>query len=108
DGCDLRALRRNGDIGYMFQTPMLLPYLTVRANVRFPFCGIRTGSGKSPESGDRLLSLMGLEQHTNSYPADLSGGMKTRVALARTFSTDPKVLLLDEPFSSLDVAWRIA
>jgi ABC-type nitrate/sulfonate/bicarbonate transport system ATPase subunit len=99
------TLRREHQLGYMFQAPMLFPFLTVRQNIAFPFQG---AASKHRGEVEGLIELMGLRACSDAHPATLSGGMKTRVALARTFVTRPRLLLLDEPFSSLDIAWRLA
>lgn len=84
-------------IGYMFQSPRLMPWLTVRENVTLVLKhGDRAVS-------DRLLTEMGLGEFLDAYPRTLSGGMQRRVALARAFAIEPRLLLLDEPFLSLDV-----
>ena len=86
-------------VGYMFQSPRLMPWLSVRDNVRLVL-----GDGRGDDAlADRLLRQMGLEGFAHSFPRRLSGGMRRRVALARSFATRPPLLLLDEPFLSLDL-----
>jgi len=85
-------------VGYMFQTPRLLPWLTVRDNVDLV---LADSDGNDPRTNS-LLGAMGLAEFSQSYPGRLSGGMQRRVALARAFVTNPGLLLLDEPFLSLD------
>lgn len=83
-------------IGMIFQEPRLMPWLTVKENILF---GV-----KDTERVDvqEYLNLVGLSDFGNHYPKDLSGGMAQRTAIARALITQPSVLLLDEPFSSLD------
>ncbi len=83
-------------IGYMFQSPRLMPWLSVTDNIRLVV--------KEPDNVDidALLKNVGLEGQTNLFPLQLSGGMQRRVALARAFVNHPSILLLDEPFVSLD------
>ncbi|MBQ0713227.1 MAG: ABC transporter ATP-binding protein [Porticoccus sp.] len=83
-------------VGYLFQDARLMPWLTVLDNVR-----LVTG-GCSREPAKRVLQDVGLGDSLNSYPSQLSGGMQRRVALARALLHDPDVLLMDEPFVSLD------
>ncbi|MBI4813826.1 MAG: ABC transporter ATP-binding protein [Methanobacterium sp.] len=92
--------------GYVFQQYSLFPWLNVLENVTF---GLEL---KGIEEEERLqkareyLKMVGLSQAENSYPKELSGGMKQRVAIARSLVNDPHVLLMDEPFSALDVQTR--
>ncbi len=102
DGQSPRDFVDSGSIGFMFQEPSLLPHLTVAENIRLPL-ELR---GSDPAYAEHLISRVGLSKYRDHLPRDLSGGMKTRVALARTLAPQPRLILLDEPFSSLDVAWR--
>lgn len=102
---DLVRLLSMGAIGLMFQEPSLLPNLTVEQNIKFPLEII--GARNHPPLVDELIKLVGLEKFREYLPKHLSGGMQTRTALARTFATKPEILLLDEPFSALDYAWKL-
>lgn len=84
-------------VGYMFQSPRLMPWLTAHDNVRL------VAGDEDDDAIDALLGEMGLEGFGDTYPNRLSGGMRRRVALARAFVNRPGVLLLDEPFLSLDL-----
>lgn len=100
-----QELRSKGYLGFMFQQQCLLPHLNVEDNIHLPLKII----GNTLD-GDEIVSdylrITGLDNDKHKLPTQLSGGMKTRVALARTFITKPKLLLLDEPFSALDIVWK--
>ena len=88
------------DIGYIFQSYSLFPWMTVRQNIGF---GLKQLSVKEKESVvNQLLNRIELSQEGDKYPAQLSGGQVQRVALARTFSTNPEIILADEPYAALD------
>ena len=89
-------------IGMVFQDYALFPHLSVTENIGF---GLQKSVDKARRI-DELLELVGLEATGNSYPHELSGGQQQRVALARALAPDPELLLLDEPFSNLDVTLR--
>jgi iron(III) transport system ATP-binding protein len=93
------------DVGLVFQNFALFPHLTVEENITF---GIDSWDGADREArATELLELVDLEPHREKPPAQLSGGQQQRVALARSLAPEPEVLLLDEPFSNLDVRLRI-
>jgi nitrate ABC transporter ATP-binding subunit len=97
------------DRGVVFQSPALLPWLTARENVLLAVEQVNKGGSrqKSKEIADKFLALVGLNDIADSYPEELSAGMRQRVGIARAFALEPKVLLLDEPFSLLDVITRM-
>ena len=98
-------IRSNGEFGFMFQETNLFPNLNVKDNILLPLRIIKNNDHMNEIVFD-YLNMTGLIKDKNKLPSSLSGGMKTRVALARTFITKPKLLLLDEPFSSLDIVWK--
>jgi sulfonate transport system ATP-binding protein len=91
-------------IGIVFQEPRLLPWLTVADNIAFGLDGVSAAERKARV--EHALEKIGLVEHAGRWPRDLSGGQQQRVAIARAFVTNPKVLLLDEPFSALDAFTR--
>jgi len=89
-------------VGYVFQDLALFPHLTVTQNVEFGIPGAHSRKDRAAE----ILDLVGLTGHGTKYPGELSGGEQQRVALARTLAPGPKLLLMDEPFNSLDIGLR--
>ncbi|MCG7876433.1 MAG: ABC transporter ATP-binding protein [Candidatus Thiodiazotropha endolucinida] len=87
-----------GCVSYVFQDPRLMPWLTVRENVEL----VMNDAKKDSSWVDHLLHLVELDERADAFPGQLSGGMQRRVALARAMAIKPDILLLDEPFSSLD------
>lgn len=93
-----------GSIAYMAQSDLLFPWLTVRSNV---LLGEKLrGENKGGDRADALIRRVGLEAYISKHPNQLSGGMRQRVALARTLMEDTPIVLLDEPFSALDTRTR--
>lgn len=99
---------RQRRIGYLFQDYALFPHLTVAQNVAFAlYRGLRNPGRRSiPDAARRWLSTFELDRVAGHYPAQISGGQQQRTALARALVTQPRMLLLDEPFSALDPALR--
>jgi iron(III) transport system ATP-binding protein len=94
----------NRGLGMVFQDYALFPHLSVTGNVAF---GLRKlPKREARERVNDLLGVVGLADHARKYPHELSGGQQQRVALARALAPEPKLLLLDEPFSNLDMALR--
>lgn len=92
--------------GVIFQQYALFPWLTVKKNVKF---GLKLRGVKEPELSeiaDKYIRLVGLEEFGDSYPKELSGGMKQRVAIARAYAVNPEIRLMDEPFGALDAQTR--
>lgn len=97
----------NGEIGYMFQKDHLFNWRTVWKNL---LIGLEIKKDKDVKNEIKIRQLLekyGLIDFIDSYPNELSGGMRQRIALIRTLATNPSVLLLDEPFSALDYQTRI-
>lgn len=93
-------------IGYVPQNYLLFPHLNVFENVAFGLRELKYSKNDIPRKVDESLNLCGILHHAARYPSELSGGEQQRVALARAIVTDPQLLLLDEPFSALDIQTR--
>src|SRR5262245_18347239 len=102
DGAPVQGPSRSR--GFVFQSYGVFPWLTVRENVAFGLNGSRSGAN-DPKIA-KWLEFTGLSDFANAYPKTLSGGMRQRLALARTMIVEPELLLLDEPFGALDERTR--
>jgi len=96
------------DRGVVFQQYAVFPWMTVRQNVEF---GLNLKANKKPKDEikkivDHFIALVGLKDFEDAFPKELSGGMKQRVAIARSYAVNPQVLLMDEPFGALDAQTR--
>ncbi len=92
--------------GVVFQQYALYPWLSVQKNVEFGLRMKGVPKSKRAEIAKKYIDIVGLTKFANSYPKELSGGMKHRVAIARAYATAPEVLLMDEPFGALDAQTR--
>ena len=99
---------KSGDFGYMLQKDHLFPWRTIEKNIFLPLEIKNDKSKKSKKYAIDLLNKYGLTDFINKFPDQLSGGMRQRVALIRTLVCNPKILLLDEPFSALDSQTRLS
>ncbi len=96
----------NPKVGYVFQEPVLLPWRVALENIEFGLEIKKIAKAERKKKALEYIKLVELEGFENKYPKELSGGMKQRAAIAMTLITDPVILLMDEPFASLDAQTR--
>ncbi|RSL32390.1 ABC transporter ATP-binding protein [Salibacterium salarium] len=106
DNPPIETIRDTNDIAFVFQEPNLLPWRRVLDNVVLPLELRGTAKKEAKEEAKRVLEMVGLKDYIQSYPRELSGGMKMRVSIARALAAKPKLLLMDEPFAALDEMTR--
>lgn len=105
---DGKPVTDNVDLGYMLQKDQLFAWRTIEKNVLLPLEIKKRKNAESIKFADALLEKYGLLEFKKKYPHQLSGGMRQRAALIRTLVSNPRLLLLDEPFSALDYQTRLA
>ena len=104
DGAEVEG--PNPRVGVIFQQYALFPWFTALGNVKFALKRFGLSKSELQQKALDALGEVGLRNHASKFPAQLSGGMKQRVAIARTLSLEPMVLLMDEPFGALDAQTR--
>ena len=102
----LRVTGPGPEIGLVFQSPVLLPWRTIMQNILLPVEFRRAPLSAARARAHALLAAVGLEGFAERYPHELSGGMQQRAAIVRALVQDPDILLMDEPFGSLDAMTR--
>ena len=106
--CDGKPVKGPGrERGVVFQELAILPWRTVRRNIAHGLEIARVPRAERERTVARLIGLMGLNGFEDRYPHELSGGMRQRVAVARTWAADPEIILMDEPFAAVDAMTRL-
>jgi multiple sugar transport system ATP-binding protein len=104
-GIDVSPDKRN--VGFLFQNYALWPHMTVYKNISFGLENMKWSKDKISERVKELTEMLKITEYLERYPSELSGGQQQRVAIARTLSTGPKILFMDEPLSNLDAKLRM-
>lgn len=95
------------EVGFLFQNYALWPHMTVWENITFGLENLQWPKDKIKARAEELMAMLKITEYKDRYPAELSGGQQQRVAIARTLSTGPKILFMDEPLSNLDAKLRM-
>lgn len=103
---ELGTTNKKRPVGFVFQDAVLLPWKTVAENIRFPLDTSGVPRSISDPKVEMLIDLISLNGFENALPKQLSGGMRQRAAIARALADDPPILLMDEPFSAVDLMTR--
>ncbi len=103
---DGKKIERPVNVGMVFQTPVLMPWMSVLANILLPIEILKLNMEDGRREARELVQMLGLADFEHAYPFELSGGMQSRVAIGRALIHKPKLLLMDEPFGSLDAFTR--
>lgn len=106
DGKEIAKPGRDRGVVFQNADSAIFPWLTVRGNIEYGLRMQGVKSGKRGEISSDYIKLVGLENHEDKYPGELSGGMKQRVQMARSLANDSEILIMDEPFGALDAHIR--